>query len=128
MQLSQPFFAILLSFASNVYFVNAAAGVTTFNDYGSQSAVACSGFLSNLASNSQGNGIFAAALSDISPLWTGARCSGSKDASKCRLDEVTDAAPVLIALVLHAQANSSADIALTFDVSLEDWTRLAWER
>lgn len=33
--------------------------------------------------NSQGNGIFAAAMSDLSPLWIGARCQGTQDASKC---------------------------------------------
>ncbi|KIJ45612.1 hypothetical protein M422DRAFT_166116, partial [Sphaerobolus stellatus SS14] len=58
----------------------AATGVTTFNNYDSQGGVACSGFTS---SNSQGNNIFAAALADGSPLWTGAKCQGSKDASKC---------------------------------------------
>ncbi|TDL24868.1 hypothetical protein BD410DRAFT_785592 [Rickenella mellea] len=58
----------------------AASGVSTFNNYGSQSGVACSGYSPN---NSQGNGIYAAAMSDLSPLWTGARCSGSMDASKC---------------------------------------------
>ncbi|KAK0456482.1 hypothetical protein EV421DRAFT_62902 [Armillaria borealis] len=60
--------------------VNAVAGVSTWNDYGTQSGVACSGFL---PTNSQGNNIFAAALSDLSPLWTGSRCQGSQDASKC---------------------------------------------
>ena len=33
--------------------------------------------------NSQGNAIFAAAMSDLSPLWVGARCEGTMDASKC---------------------------------------------
>ena len=33
--------------------------------------------------NSQGNNIFAAAMSDLSPLWRGARCQGTMDASKC---------------------------------------------
>ncbi|KAK0465149.1 uncharacterized protein EV420DRAFT_1627022 [Desarmillaria tabescens] len=60
--------------------VNAVAGVTTWNDYGTQSGVACSDFL---PTNSQGNNIFSATLSDLSPLWTGSRCQGSKDASKC---------------------------------------------
>lgn len=33
--------------------------------------------------NDQGDGIFASAMSDLSPLWVGARCEGSMDASKC---------------------------------------------
>ncbi len=66
-----------------------------FTQFGTQSGVACSGisaFLSVssllnmrirfLPTNSQGNNIFAAALSDLSPLWTGSMCQGSKDASK----------------------------------------------
>ena len=32
-------------------------------------------------SNSQGNNIFAAAMSDLSPLWVGARCQGTMNAS-----------------------------------------------
>lgn len=32
-------------------------------------------------SNSQGNNIFAAAMSDLSPLWVGARCEGTMNAS-----------------------------------------------
>ncbi|EJF63911.1 hypothetical protein DICSQDRAFT_54596 [Dichomitus squalens LYAD-421 SS1] len=58
----------------------AVAGVSTFNDYSTQTGVACSGFQ---PTNSQGNGIFAAAMSDLSPLWVGARCEGTMDASKC---------------------------------------------
>ncbi|KAF8203628.1 hypothetical protein BJ912DRAFT_940546 [Pholiota molesta] len=73
-------FLTFLGLVSNLGYVNAVAGVTTFNDYGTQSGVACSGFSPN---NSQGNGIFAAAMADLSPLWTGAMCSGTKDASKC---------------------------------------------
>lgn len=34
-------------------------------------------------SNSQGNNIFAAAMSDLSPLWVGARCEGTMNASNC---------------------------------------------
>ncbi|KAJ7068824.1 hypothetical protein C8F01DRAFT_935527, partial [Mycena amicta] len=56
------------------------SGVTTFNDYGTQSGVACSGFS---PTNSQGTNIFAAAIADLSPIWSGARCSGSQTASKC---------------------------------------------
>jgi len=54
--------------------------VSTFNNFGSQSSVACSGFS---PSNSQGTNIFAAALADLSPLWTGPRCEGSMTASDC---------------------------------------------
>ena len=32
-------------------------------------------------SNSQGNNIFAAAMSDLSPLWVGARCEGTMNVS-----------------------------------------------
>ncbi|KAL9716214.1 hypothetical protein Ac2012v2_000660 [Leucoagaricus gongylophorus] len=60
--------------------VNAIAGVTTFNDYGTQSSVACPGFS---PSNFQGTGIFAAAMSDLSSLWTGSQCVGTKDTNKC---------------------------------------------
>ncbi|KAF9058692.1 hypothetical protein BDP27DRAFT_1240413 [Rhodocollybia butyracea] len=60
--------------------VGAASGVTTFNDFSSQGGVACAGFS---ASNSQGTNTFAAAMSDLSPLWTGARCQGSMSASNC---------------------------------------------
>jgi len=70
----------ILSLLPFVCVAFAASGVTTFNDYTTQSGVACSGFS---PTNSQGNGIFASAMSDLSPLWTGARCQGSKDASKC---------------------------------------------
>jgi len=58
----------------------AVSGVTTFNNYDSQGGVACSGFTS---ANNQGNSIFAAAMADGSPLWTGPKCQGTKDASKC---------------------------------------------
>ncbi|KAJ7776252.1 hypothetical protein B0H16DRAFT_1712634 [Mycena metata] len=47
--------------------VNAVAGVTTFNDYTTQSGVACAGFS---PVNSQGGGIFSAAMADLSPLWS----------------------------------------------------------
>jgi len=57
-----------------------ASGVTTFNDYTTQSGVACSGFS---PVNSPSSGIYAAALGDLSPLWTGAKCGGSQDKSKC---------------------------------------------
>ncbi|KAJ7210025.1 hypothetical protein GGX14DRAFT_565826 [Mycena pura] len=60
--------------------VNAAAGVTTFNDYTTQSGVACAGFS---PVNSQGNGIFSAAMADLSPLWVGSRCTGSMNAANC---------------------------------------------
>ncbi|KAI0646575.1 hypothetical protein C8Q79DRAFT_1070147 [Trametes meyenii] len=60
--------------------VDAVAGVTTFNDFGTQTNVACAGFP---PTNSQGGGIFAAAMSDLSPLWRGAKCQGTQDASKC---------------------------------------------
>jgi len=33
-------------------------------------------------SNFQGTGIFAAAMSDLSSLWTGSQCVGTKDANK----------------------------------------------
>ncbi|RDX54816.1 hypothetical protein OH76DRAFT_1002151 [Lentinus brumalis] len=71
--------AIALALA-HVSSVLAVAGVTTFNDFGTQSNVACAGFG---PTNSQGNNIFAAAMSDLSPLWKGARCEGTMDASKC---------------------------------------------
>lgn len=35
-----------------------------------------------LPTNSQGNGIFASAMSDLSPLWIGAVCQGTMDANK----------------------------------------------
>ncbi|KAK7683523.1 hypothetical protein QCA50_013357 [Cerrena zonata] len=72
--------AVALSLLTNLTGVLAVSGVTTFNDFNSQSGVACAGFPPN---NSQGNGIFAAAMSDLSPLWIGARCQGTQDASKC---------------------------------------------
>ncbi|KAI0747046.1 hypothetical protein C8Q80DRAFT_1104997 [Daedaleopsis nitida] len=65
---------------ANIEPVDAVSGVTTFNDFSTQTNVACSGFG---PTNSQGNGIFAAAMSDLSPLWVGARCQGTMDASKC---------------------------------------------
>jgi hypothetical protein len=63
------------------------SGVTTFNDvrsspralrhfakplsqYTTQSGVACSGYK---PTNSQGTNIYAAAMSDLSPLWTGSK-------------------------------------------------------
>ncbi|TBU38196.1 hypothetical protein BD309DRAFT_546739 [Dichomitus squalens] len=52
----------------------------SLSQYSTQTGVACSGFQ---PTNSQGNGIFAAAMSDLSPLWVGARCEGTMDASKC---------------------------------------------
>ncbi|KAJ6504975.1 hypothetical protein C8R45DRAFT_1051005 [Mycena sanguinolenta] len=60
--------------------VNAVAGVTTFNDYTTQSGVACAGFS---PVNSQGGGIFSAAMADLSPLWVGSRCTGSMNAANC---------------------------------------------
>ncbi|KAF9068200.1 hypothetical protein BDP27DRAFT_1530195 [Rhodocollybia butyracea] len=60
--------------------VSADTGVSTFNDFSSQSGVACAGFSPD---NSQGTNIFAAALGDLSPLWTGARCEGTITASDC---------------------------------------------
>ncbi|KAJ7024964.1 hypothetical protein C8F04DRAFT_968372, partial [Mycena alexandri] len=56
------------------------AGVTTFNDYTTQSGVACAGFS---PVNSQGGGIFSAAMADLSPLWVGSRCTGSMNAANC---------------------------------------------
>ncbi|KAF9489657.1 hypothetical protein BDN71DRAFT_1401272, partial [Pleurotus eryngii] len=52
----------------------------SFLKYGTQCGVACPGFL---PTNSQGNSIFASAMSDLSPLWIGARCQSSVDANKC---------------------------------------------
>ncbi|KAJ7928789.1 hypothetical protein B0H13DRAFT_2544537 [Mycena leptocephala] len=69
-----------ITFLSSLSGVHAVAGVTTFNDYTTQSGVACSGFS---PVNSQGNGIFSAAMADLSPLWTGARCTGSMNAANC---------------------------------------------
>ncbi|KAE9394288.1 hypothetical protein BT96DRAFT_1022635 [Gymnopus androsaceus JB14] len=74
------FITLLGLFFASSESVNAVSGVTTFNDFSSQSGVACAGFS---ASNTQGTNTFAAAMSDLSPLWTGARCSGTMDASKC---------------------------------------------
>ena len=51
-------------------------GVATFNDYTTQSGVACGQFGFG-PQNDQGNGIFSAALGDLSPLWTGPKCSGN---------------------------------------------------
>ncbi|CDO71196.1 hypothetical protein BN946_scf184845.g67 [Trametes cinnabarina] len=48
--------------------------------FDTQTTVACAGFP---PTNSQGNGIFAAAMSDLSPLWQGATCQGIMVASKC---------------------------------------------
>uniref|UniRef100_A0A5K1K3T9 Cell surface hydrophobicity-associated protein n=1 Tax=Ganoderma boninense TaxID=34458 RepID=A0A5K1K3T9_9APHY len=72
--------AAAIFFASAIGAVGAVAGVSTFNDFTTQTTVACSGFP---PTNSQGNAIFAAAMSDLSPLWVGARCEGTMDASKC---------------------------------------------
>ncbi|KAF8142612.1 hypothetical protein K438DRAFT_1994779 [Mycena galopus ATCC 62051] len=60
--------------------VDAVAGVTTFNDYTTQSGVACAGFS---PVNSQGGGIFSAAMADLSSLWVGSRCTGSMNAANC---------------------------------------------
>ncbi|OJT12726.1 hypothetical protein TRAPUB_10754 [Trametes pubescens] len=70
----------VLAVVANIEPTEAVAGVSTFNDFGTQSTVACAGFP---PTNSQGSGIFAAAMSDLSPLWQGAQCQGSLDASKC---------------------------------------------
>jgi len=59
---------------------NAVAGVTTWNNYNAQSGVACAGFSPN---NAQGTNTYAAAMSDLSPLWTGSRCSGSINSANC---------------------------------------------
>ncbi|PIL27754.1 hypothetical protein GSI_10907 [Ganoderma sinense ZZ0214-1] len=72
--------AAVIVFAATIDVAWAVAGVSTFNDFSTQSTVACSGFP---PTNSQGNAIFAAAMSDLSPLWVGARCEGTMDASKC---------------------------------------------
>ncbi|KAJ7145574.1 hypothetical protein C8R44DRAFT_972645 [Mycena epipterygia] len=69
-----------ITFFSYLPGVNAVAGVTTFNDYTTQSGVACAGFS---PVNSQGGGIFSAAMADLSPLWVGSRCTGSMNAANC---------------------------------------------
>ncbi|KAM5543723.1 hypothetical protein V8D89_002340 [Ganoderma adspersum] len=74
------FVAAAILLATTVGVASAAAGVSTFNDFSTQTTVACSGFP---PTNNQGNAIFAAAMSDLSPLWVGARCEGTMDASKC---------------------------------------------
>ncbi|KAK0208330.1 hypothetical protein DFS33DRAFT_1371781 [Desarmillaria ectypa] len=78
--------AVVLS--AHIGIVNAVAGVTTWNDYGTQSGVTCSGvstFFSVLCRLTLS--IFAVALNDLSPLWTGSKCQGSKDVSKCNEHE-----------------------------------------
>ncbi|KAL7283997.1 hypothetical protein ACG7TL_001270 [Trametes sanguinea] len=72
--------ALALAIVANIEVAEAVAGVSTFNDFSTQTTVACAGFP---PTNSQGNGIFAAAMSDLSPLWQGATCQGTMDASKC---------------------------------------------
>ncbi|KAJ7497463.1 hypothetical protein FB451DRAFT_233580 [Mycena latifolia] len=69
-----------ITFLSSLCGVHAVAGVTTFNDYSTQTGVACAGFS---PVNSQGGGIFSAAMADLSPLWTGSRCTGSMNAANC---------------------------------------------
>ncbi|KAF8181764.1 hypothetical protein K438DRAFT_1976062 [Mycena galopus ATCC 62051] len=73
--------------------VDAVAGVTTFNDYTTQSGVACAGFS---PVNSQGGGIFSAAMADLSPLWVGSRCTGSMNALTATATE-----PALIVLAVE---------------------------
>ncbi|THH17386.1 hypothetical protein EW146_g3403 [Bondarzewia mesenterica] len=71
-----------LTLLTSIITVNAVSGVSTFNDV----SIDCSDHLilnGFSPSNSQGSNIFAAAMSDLSPLWVGARCEGSQDASKC---------------------------------------------
>ncbi|KAJ3556400.1 hypothetical protein NM688_g2048 [Phlebia brevispora] len=63
--------------------VSAVAGVSTFNDFSTQTNVACAGFE---PTNSQGTNIFAAAMADLSPLWVGARCEGTMNAANCNGD------------------------------------------
>ncbi|KAI1788063.1 hypothetical protein LXA43DRAFT_895286 [Ganoderma leucocontextum] len=77
------FVAAAILFVATVDVASAVAGVSTFNDFSTQTGVACSGFP---PTNSQGNAIFAAVMSDLSPLWVGARCEGTMDASKCNGD------------------------------------------
>ncbi|KAF8589293.1 hypothetical protein K439DRAFT_1333077 [Ramaria rubella] len=72
--------ATLISIFTSITIVYAASGETTFNDFSTQSGVACSGFS---PTNSQGTNIFAAALGDLSPLWTGPKCQGTVSASNC---------------------------------------------
>ncbi|TFY73270.1 hypothetical protein EWM64_g10742 [Hericium alpestre] len=69
-----------LGVLAQIALVVAVPGVSTFNDYNAQTGVACAGFSPN---NSQGSNIFAAAMSDLSPLWVGARCEGSMNAANC---------------------------------------------
>jgi hypothetical protein len=70
--------ALVITLFGSLPGVNAVAGVTTFNDYTTQSGVACAGFS---PVNSQGGGIFSAAMADLSPLWVGSRCTGSMNAA-----------------------------------------------
>ncbi|KAJ7811299.1 hypothetical protein B0H14DRAFT_2378458 [Mycena olivaceomarginata] len=72
--------ALVITLFGSLPGVNAVAGVTTFNDYTTQSGVACAGFS---PVNSQGGGIFSAAMADLSPLWVGSRCTGSMNAANC---------------------------------------------
>ncbi|EMD34681.1 hypothetical protein CERSUDRAFT_97266 [Gelatoporia subvermispora B] len=65
---------------ANIAGVVAVAGVSTFNDFSTQTGVACAGFS---PTNSQGSDIFSAAMSDLSPLWIGAQCEGTINASNC---------------------------------------------
>ncbi|CZR67284.1 uncharacterized protein PAC_17183 [Phialocephala subalpina] len=54
----------------------ALADIATFNNYASQGNTVC-------GPKSGSSGTYGAALSDLSPLWSGAKCSGSIDTSKC---------------------------------------------
>ncbi|KIJ60470.1 hypothetical protein HYDPIDRAFT_170234 [Hydnomerulius pinastri MD-312] len=74
------FLALSSLLLSAVVGVVADSGIATFNNYDAQGGVACPGFPS---SNNQGNGIYAAALGDLSPLWTGPKCAGSINGSNC---------------------------------------------
>jgi hypothetical protein len=54
----------------------ASSGVATFNNYASQSNPDC-------GPKTGVSGTYGAAIGDLSPIWSGAKCSGSIDTSKC---------------------------------------------
>ncbi|TDL25771.1 hypothetical protein BD410DRAFT_837233 [Rickenella mellea] len=74
------YLSAVAAFFASVSTVYGASGITTFNDYGTQTGVACSGYK---PTNSQGSNIYAAAIGDLSPVWTGPKCQGSLDPKKC---------------------------------------------
>ncbi|TCD65758.1 hypothetical protein EIP91_002242 [Steccherinum ochraceum] len=72
---------LLLSLMGIIHVVVAVSGVTTFNDFTTQTGVACAGFQ---ATNMQGGVVFSAAMSDLSPLWVGAKCEAAcPDEEQC---------------------------------------------